>query len=134
MSKRETVLCDVEESHYGNNIVACSQLAIKICALCTRDICAQHAIHPQGGLILRVDTITPPSNGMTTDGIWQGDGAGPVPPYPQAGIPRSAIRLFICRGCRRALNDDQIVEALDALQELFVKALAAVIAAKALTK
>jgi hypothetical protein len=44
------------------------------------------------------------------------------------------VRLSVCSGCRAGLNDNEIYDALKAIQDQFIKLLAAAMSAKALAK
>jgi hypothetical protein len=132
MSKRETDLCDVELSSWDGNAVTCPDLRIMTCVLCQRDICAKHAMHPKGGVLVRADSIVPSGQpGANTDVIY-GPGSGQIAPYPQAGMGSPMLRLNICIGCRSVLHDHDIGEALRGVEKQLVQFLAAAMTAKAL--
>ena len=132
MSLRETKLCDTLLHNWNNNPVTCGELAIATCALCSSDVCEQHALHPMGGVLLRCDSIIPGPAGATQDVIYA-PGSGQATSYPQVNWQNvTMIRLQVCAGCRKSFNDNDIMESLRALEKPFVKMLAAAITAKAL--
>lgn len=132
MSRRETDLCDIELSNWSNNSVACPELRIMTCVLCQRDICAKHAMHPKGGVLVRVDSIIPATQPGAQGDLIYSPHAQQISPYPQAGMGSPMLRLNVCAGCRTLLNDHEIGESLRGIEEQLVKFLAAAITAKAL--
>src|SRR5580658_2313704 len=105
MSRRETSLCDIPVTHYNSSDRLCGELSVATCALCRRDVCTRHALHPKGGLLLRADSISVNmAGGNPQDIIWS-PGGGQVVPYPQMNDQSPMIRVHLCDGCRRGLNE-----------------------------
>jgi hypothetical protein len=139
MSKREAVLCDVTDPKWvttdagrgkGCEVpIACDNLSIDTCVLCGRDYCADHALHPKRGLILRAESLTIESvaGSVPMERAYGTDSNGRVPAAP-------FCRIGICRPCRDALSDSLIRAALDETAKHFTGLIAAALAAKALSK
>lgn len=137
MSKRESVLCDIPLSNWNKEDALCFRLAIGACVLCHRDMCEEHAMHKYGGIVLRVDSITPANgaamaNGPVQDFIYEPQ----LPqkrPYPQVGLQDVPHRrLNVCLGCRSVLQPQDFNDAVEAVLEAFRQALAAAMTARGL--
>ena len=135
MSKREALLCDVEEEAINwssgkssTRRSTCDNRAIDKCVLCQRDYCTDHALHPNRGLIIKVESLTIRSiaGGVPSEIAY---GTGEV---RQPEIPR--YRIAICMPCRKSFSDTTLQSALNDAAEQFIKILAATITAKALSK
>ena len=140
MSKREAILCDVEEETVNwssgkssTRRSTCDNRAIDKCVLCQRDYCTDHALHPKRGLILKAESLTIKSvaGGVPSEMAY---GAGEVNsgiPGRQPEIP--IYRIAICMPCRKSFSDTTLQSALNDAAQQFVKILGAAITAKALS-
>jgi hypothetical protein len=125
MSMRDAMLCDVES---WNNI-KCGGLRIATCGLCKRDICAEHTLHPLGGVILKAETYV--LDKASRQDMLYGAGTNGGVPNPSE-LPKT--RIHICTSCRSSFSTNDIQKALEDTVDAFVKLLAAKLVEKTLSK
>jgi len=96
VSVRERRLCDVTSAATNR---LCDNPSVGICVLCDRDACAQHALHPQGGAILKLESIVYVDDNPPRDAPWGYSMQNP------SGWAFPKHKIFMCRECREALGD-----------------------------
>jgi len=97
MSVRERRLCDITTSDFQDRL--CDNPSVGTCALCDRDACAQHALHPQGGVLLKLESIVYVEGNPPRDAPWGYSAQNPN------GWVFPLHKIFVCRECREALGD-----------------------------
>jgi hypothetical protein len=97
MSIREGIFCDVQNNVWGggdgkeNKKVFCVEIAVGRCAICDKDVCAIHALHPMKGISVSVELITTTVQGKLPSGLPN------IVDYT-IGEPLKQ-RIFVCNDC-----------------------------------
>jgi hypothetical protein len=97
MSVRERRLCDVPTASRERQL--CDNPSVGMCALCDRDACADHALHPHGGVALKLESTVYVDGSPPRDAPWGYSAQNPN------GWAAPKYEIFVCRECRAALGD-----------------------------